>query len=187
MTRRSSAKQQQPGAVDSAGSISTVVDAFRRILRELRVVARKSELAVGLSPAQVFVLSAVMASPGCSVKEIAEATMTDRSSVASVTDRLAAAGILTRALSGSDRRRASISITPRGKRAMREAAPPPTALLIAALRHLTPEELRGLSDGLVALTRAMGIAHQRAGMLFEEPTSDEATPRRRRGIKKTSR
>jgi DNA-binding MarR family transcriptional regulator len=177
--RGTAKRQRQRPAENDADPVPTVVDAFRRILRELRVVARKSELAVGLSPAQVFVLSAVIASPGCSMNDIAEATMTDRSSVAAVVDRLAAAGMVTRALSGRDRRRASIAITARGSRAMRQAAPPPTALLLAALRHLSPEELRGLSVGLLALTREMGIAHQPAGMLFEEPPGT-AAPRARR-------
>jgi DNA-binding MarR family transcriptional regulator len=148
--------------------IGAAVDAFRRILRELRIVARKTELATGLTAAQLFVLTAVAATPGCSVNDIAAATMTDRSSVAAVIDRLVESGYLTREPSDEDRRRASIAITASGRRAMRRTPPAPTALLIAALRKVPSKELVGLSAGLTALTRAMGIAHEPAGMLFEE-------------------
>jgi DNA-binding MarR family transcriptional regulator len=145
------------------------VDAFRRILRELRIVARKTELATGLSAAQLFVLSSVNAAPGCSVNDIARATMTDRSSVATLVDRLVDEGYLRRERAGADRRRASITVTPRGGRAMGTAAPAPTALLIAGLRTLSAAQLGDLTRGLVALTRGMDIAHEPAAMLFEEP------------------
>lgn len=154
--------------------IATSVDAFRRILRELRIVARKTEFATGLTAAQLFVLTAVVDSPGCSLNEIATATMTDRSSVANVIDRLVEQGFVTRAQADDDRRRASISITARGRRAMQKAAPPPTAVLISGLRQLSVLELESLADGLAALTGAMGIANEPAGMLFED------TPERKR-------
>ncbi|MEO7085308.1 MAG: MarR family winged helix-turn-helix transcriptional regulator [Gemmatimonadaceae bacterium] len=144
------------------------VDAFRRVLRELRIAARRTELETGLSAAQMFVLTAANDSPGASLNAIAEQTMTDRSSVAAIVDRLVEQGLATRDKSGDDRRRASVAVTARGKRAMGKSAPAPTALLIAGLRALNPAELKGLSKGLIALTRGMGIAHQPPGMLFED-------------------
>jgi DNA-binding MarR family transcriptional regulator len=163
---RSSKKQSKPDS-----TVVTAVDAFRRILRELRVVARKTELATGLSAAQLFVLSAVDRSPGSSVNEIARATMTDRSSVAAIVDRLVDQGYATRVASSDDRRRASITVTPKGRRATGKAPPAPTALLLSGLGKLTQKELGGLTRGLVGLTRAMGIADQPAGMLFEDGRS----------------
>lgn len=168
MARSKGAETSVTGLLSNADPVADTVNAFRRILRELRIVARQTELATGLTAAQLFVLSAVVDSPGTSVNAISSATMTDRSSVANVVDRLAENGFVTRLQSASDRRRASISITARGRRAMRQAAPPPTALLISAARTLTTDELEGLSRGLAALTHAMGIAEQPAGMLFED-------------------
>lgn len=150
------------------GEVVVAVDAFRRILRELRIAARKTELATGLSAAQRFVLSAVDAAPGCSVNDIAQATMTDRSSVAAIVDRLVDDGYLTRDRAGEDRRRALITLTSSGRRASRKAPPAPTALLVAGLGALTTPELRGLTRGLVALTHGMGIADEPAAMLFED-------------------
>jgi DNA-binding MarR family transcriptional regulator len=155
-------------ASDSETNVGKSVDAFRRILRELRLSARRTELATGLSAAQLFVLSAIADAPGCSVNDIAEATMTDRSSAAAIVDRLVEQGYITREQSGEDRRRAAIALTARGKRAKKDAAPAPTALLIAGLKSLSAAQLRELTEGLAALTEGMGIANEPAGMLFED-------------------
>ena len=144
------------------------VDALRRILRELRVFARKSELAAGLSAAQVFVLTTLAAGDRLSINDVASATMTDRSSVASVVDRLVELGYVEREQSPSDRRRADLSITARGRQALRRSAPPPTSLLIDAIRAMPAADRRSLAHGLTALVQAMGIEDGPAGMLFEE-------------------
>lgn len=167
--------------------VGDAVDAFRRILRELRVVARRTELATGLSAAQMFVLSAVDAAPGCSINDLAMATMTDRSSVATIVDRLVDTGHMIREASGDDRRRASISLTARGRRAVATAASPaPTTLLIQGLGSLPEAQLHQLTRGLVALTTQMGIADQPAAMLFED-AHREPRSRRRAGRLKERR
>ena len=149
--------------------IAASVDAFRRILREIRLMARKGELSTGLSAAQTFVLSVLTERPGAAVNDLAEATLTDRSSVASVVDRLVAQGYVVREQSSSDRRRASVSITVAGRKAMKDAAsPPPTVALIRAIESLDRSEKRSLATGLTALARAMGVDHEPAGMLFED-------------------
>jgi len=160
--------------------VAAAVDAFRRILRELRVIARKSELETGLSPAQLFVLSVVADRPSASVNEIAAATMTDRSSVAAVVDRLVESGFAIRSTSREDRRRADIRVTTLGRHAMQRAAPPPTAVLLRSIRALDPDEIRGLATGLVAVTRSLGIFDEPAGMLFED------APRRKHAVTKRS-
>lgn len=174
--------------------IADAVDAFRRILRELRVVARRTELATGLSAAQMFVLSAVDVAPGCSINDLAASTMTDRSSVATIVDRLVEIGHVTREASDDDRRRASISLTARGRRAVSTAeSPAPTTLLIQGLQKLPHAQLRELARGLVALTTEMGIANQPAAMLFEDaqreqPSADDTNrPRASSGGSRATR
>ncbi|HEX3868511.1 MAG TPA: MarR family transcriptional regulator [Gemmatimonadaceae bacterium] len=177
-TRRTSSRESSPPQRRRRGAqrpdIAASMDAFRRILRELRLAARKTETTTGLSSAQLFVLSTVAASPGCSVNDIAVSTMTDRSSAAAIVDRLFEQGYVTRERSAEDRRRASIGITARGRRAV-EQAPPPATLLIEGLRRLAPAQLVGLARGLVALTKGMGIAHEPARLLFEDADSAEKT------------
>jgi DNA-binding MarR family transcriptional regulator len=172
-------KARRPQAQRGDAEIAASVDAFRRILREIRVMARKGELSTGLSAAQNFVLSVLTERPGASLNDLAKATLTDRSSAAAVVDRLIEQGYVVREQSPTDRRRASLSITATGRRAMRRAsAPPPTVAMITAMRSLGREEQRSLSTGLTALAKAMGIDHEPAGMLFED--SVRSSSRRRR-------
>jgi DNA-binding MarR family transcriptional regulator len=163
--------------------VNAAVDGFRRILRALRVAARSTEVATGLSAAQLFVLSAVAESPGCSVNDIALATMTDRSSAAAMVERLADRGFVTRTRSAEDRRRAAITISASGRRALRRAPPPPTTILVSALRELSPRRLHHLSEALADVTEAMGVSDEPAGMLFEEARSSAPAKRRRRSVR----
>lgn len=171
MTRTS-----RTAATLDADDLPASVDAMRRILRRLRIIARQGELAPGLSPAQAFVLTIVARRPGISVSEVAAATMTDRSSAAAVIDRLAENGFVLRGQADEDRRRAVITATVAGRRALKRTAPPPTIVLIDAIRRLSKPDRRALARGLRSLTATMGIASEPAGMLF-----DEARPGRRRG------
>jgi MarR family transcriptional regulator, organic hydroperoxide resistance regulator len=146
------------------------IDAFRRILRELRLHARRAELATGLSPSQAFVLTMIAQRPGASVNEIAEATMTDRSSAAAVLDRLAERGHVVRQQSDRDRRRAEFRITTSGRRAMQRAPTPPTVALVNGISALSRAQRRALAESLTVLTQAMGLGNEPAGMLFDDPT-----------------
>lgn len=159
--------------------MTTAVDAFRRILRALRRAARRTELTSGLSAAQTFVLGAVDSAPGCSLNDVAAMTMTDRTSVAAILERLVAGRYVTRTRADDDRRRASLTITARGQRAIRESAPPPTILLVEAIRALAPSDRAALSRGLSMLSEQMGIADEPAGMLFEDGRASRARKKRR--------
>ncbi len=158
------------------------VDAFRRILRALRLAATKTQMAAGLSAAQLFVLRALQDGAEASLSEIAVRTMTDRSSVAAVVERLLAAGLVARDTSRIDRRRAAIVVTAEGRRMLRRAPEPPTALLVAGLEQISPAQLEELAEGLRALTDAMGLSGQKPGMLFEDTVHAARPRRRRRGI-----
>lgn len=172
-------RSKDDGAVGGNHDVIRSVDAFRRILRELRLHARKAELATGLSPSQAFVLTTIAQRPGASVNEIADATMTDRSSAAAVLDRLVERGHVVRQQSKEDRRRAEFTITPGGRRAMGRAPLPPTIALVNGIRALSRAQRRELANHLTALTDAMGIGNDPAGMLFD----DTANARRRRRSK----
>jgi DNA-binding MarR family transcriptional regulator len=166
---------------EPTSSVAASIDAFRRILRALRLAATKTQMVAGLSAAQLFVLRALQDGAEASLSEIAARTMTDRSSVAAVVDRLLAAGLVERETSPTDRRRAAIVITPEGRKVLRRAPEPPTALLVAGLKQLSPAQLEELADGLRALTDAMGLSDQVPGMLFEDgDATAPARPRRRR-------
>lgn len=165
-------------------AIAVSVDAFRRILRALRLAATKTQIAAGLSAAQLFVLRALEDGEEASLSAIAERTMTDRSSVAAVIERLHTAGLVARGISREDRRRAAITITPAGRKVLRRAPAPPTALLVAGLERVSHAHLECLAEGLGALTDAMGLNDQTPGMLFDDADDAERPRTRRRGTRR---
>lgn len=159
-------------------AVSASVDSIRRVLRALRIAARDTLATAGVSAAQLFVLNALVDGEEASLSDLAQRTMTDRTSVTAVVDRLVQSGLVIKETSEEDRRRASIHITPKGRTVLRGAPRPPTALLVEALERVEPGELKSLERGLRALTRAMGIEGEPAEMMFEDVPAED-TPSRR--------
>lgn len=162
--------------------VAAAVDALRRILRSLRVAARMTEAKAGLSAAQLYVLAAIAQFGDASVNDLAERTMTDRSSVAAMIDRLVERGLVTRKAAVDDRRRASVRITAAGTRALQRAPKAPTQQVIDALRAMPTARLAEAARGLTSLTVAMGIAGEPAGMFFEDLPRARAK-RMKRGVR----
>jgi DNA-binding MarR family transcriptional regulator len=159
--------------------VTATVHSLRRVVRELRLAAARTEEATGLSPAQLFVLQAVQAEPGCSLSEIAARTLTDRTSVAAVVGRLTDRGLVERRRAQSDRRRVEILPTSRARATLGKAPHAPTRALLEAMEALSDRDLRHLSVGLARLVRAMGLEAEPPGMFFEDPPDAGATKRPR--------
>ena len=104
--------------------------------------------------------------------------MTDRSSVAAVVDRLSERRLVRRGFARDDRRRAEVTLTTAGRRALQEAPKAPAQLLIAGLEALSAERLKEVARSLTALTEAMGIDGEPAGMFFEDPPKSPTSRRR---------
>jgi DNA-binding MarR family transcriptional regulator len=155
-------------SAERSPAIGASLDAFRRILRALRVAARRTQMEAGVSAAQLFVLRALADGGEASISEIAARTLTDRSSVAAVIVRLVDAGLASRTTATSDRRRAAVRITPAGRRTLRRAPAAPTTLLLEGLEQLGAHDLDALARGLTVLTAAMALDETSAGMMFDE-------------------
>ena len=156
--------------------VATSIDAFRRILRALRLAERRTQAEAGLSAAQLFVLHALGDGQEASLSELAARTMTDRSSVAAVVDRLLDAKLVVRGVARADRRRAAIRLAAAGRAVLADAPEPPTVLLMAAVRSLEPSQRTALAQGLTALATAMGVHDEPAVMLFDDVRSTAAPP-----------
>jgi DNA-binding MarR family transcriptional regulator len=154
--------------------VASAVDALRRIVRTLRLAATGVEKTTGLSPAQLFVLQRVAEAPGSSLTELADRTLTDRTSVAAVVERLASRGLVERTRSMADRRRVDVVATPGGIALLGNAPHAPTVTLIEALRSVDDDGLRSISEGLQRLEQAMGVANEPAGLFFEDTPSTDA-------------
>jgi DNA-binding MarR family transcriptional regulator len=162
-----------------ARNTATAVDAVRRIFRALRNAAQQTQARSGISAAQLFVLSSLADGAASSLTELGERTHTDRSSVADVVQRLAAAGLVERSRAEHDRRRTEVRITPAGRSLLHVAPRPPTRLLIAGLEAMEDDALDTLAAGLVRLTREMGLEAAPAPMLFEDEAGREPAARTR--------
>ena len=138
--------------------------------RGLRVIARAIEQAAGTSAAQLFVLEQLSDGRAMSLTELAALTFTDRSSVSEVVNRLVDAGLATREVARSDRRRAAVRITASGRRALARAPTTPARRLIDAVGGLPPRVRRELASSLGHLNTALRFDADRPHMLFEETT-----------------
>lgn len=148
--------------------VARALDAVRRIVRALRVAEQRTRGETGLTAAQLFVLGRLADAPAVSLTALAARTMTDRTSVAAVVERLAAMGLVATDRDPADRRRVVARITDAGRRRLRAAPVAPTSLLVQGLEAMAAGERRALAGGLERLVAAMGIDDEPAGMLFDE-------------------
>lgn len=157
---------------DHAADVVTVLNGIRRLERGLRLAAHQVSAAARLSAAQLFILEQLADAPAESVNDLAARTLTDRSSVSALVDRLTALGLVERWPDADDRRRHRLRITAAGRARLAAAPAPPTARLIAALERLTPRELLGLARGLTRLNEVLGLATHPAPLLFDDDAQE---------------
>jgi DNA-binding MarR family transcriptional regulator len=166
---------------EKAATIRGVVDALRKVVRELRLTARDAERAAGISGAQLFVLQALADESASSLNDLADRTLTDQSSVSVVIKRLVDRKLVTRRASRVDARRVELALTASGRRLLARCPEPTQIHLLAALRRLSAREVEGLTRGLDALVREMGLAGKVPHMFFDEmPSGTRRSLRRTR-------
>lgn len=151
--------------------------ALRRIVRFLRLAEREIETTCGLSVAQLFVLHQLFDAPASSIAEVAERTLTDPSSVSSVIARLVERKLVARQVAHTDRRRAELALTARGRRLALTAPRVPQATMLDAIRAMPPKRRATIARSLEALAGAIGANAVPPRMFFD----DEPTGARARG------
>ena len=156
-------------------NVASAVTSIRRLFRVLRLTAQRTQATTGISAAQLFVLQQ-LGTDALSLTELAERTLTDRSSVAAVVDRLAEQGLVDRSVDASDRRRAAVRITKAGQRILTGSSDAPTTALIAGLRKMDDRQLAALAASLADLVVVLGAKHEPASLMF----SDGPRPQRSR-------
>jgi DNA-binding MarR family transcriptional regulator len=170
--------------------LRAVVDALRRIVRELRLSAREAERGAGISGAQLFVLQALASQSAASLNELAERTVTDQSSVSVVVKRLVARNLVTRRPSRADARRVELAVTASGRKLLARCPEPTQVKLVSALRRLSARELHELTAGLAGLIREMGLGETSVRMFFDDESPSgavSAAPARRTRPRKSVR
>jgi DNA-binding MarR family transcriptional regulator len=152
-----------------------VLDALRRIVRFLRMPASGAR-ASGVSAAQFFVLAQLKDAPAPSIRALAERTMSDPSSVSVVVAKLEREGLLARVIDERDTRRASLSLTVRGRKLLARAPELPQVRIIAALAAMPRARRANIARALEQLVDAIGAHSIQPRMFFE----DEPKARRKK-------
>ena len=115
-----------------------------RVARELR----KETEQFGVTSRQATLLAVVKASPGLTLRALAEAEAISAPALSEQVDRLERAGLLRRLRSEVDRRRVGIELTPDGERLLRSIRERRTAWLAERLSALEPEALRAIESAI---------------------------------------
>jgi DNA-binding MarR family transcriptional regulator len=143
-----------------------ILDAIRRLVRLLRLYDRAAQSRLGLSAAQLFVLSELGKTPALSLGALAERTHTDQSSVSVVVTRLVEAGLVERQRAEDDARRLALTLTRAGRAALQKAPPVAQEQLLEIIGRLTPAERKRFADTFAQIVDELGGGP--APMLFEE-------------------
>jgi DNA-binding MarR family transcriptional regulator len=150
-----------------ADHVATCVVAIRGIVRVLRLAAQRTQQVSGITAAQAFVLQQLRDTTPLSLNELAARTLTDRTSVAEVVQRLQERHLVRRVPAPHDRRRAAITATPEG-RAVLKRVPVTGAPLLIALESLQGSDLTRLARGLTCLSRALRADTGRTPFVFND-------------------
>lgn len=149
--------------------LNAVVNALRRITQAIRLSSSAVHDALGITGAQLFVLQQLATRPGASLRQLAEATLTDQSSVSVVVSRLVGAGHVARRVAASDARRTELTLTDRGRAVLRSAPRLAQTRLVGALRSVPGTQLQITARVLERVARAVSPARAPAPMFFEPP------------------
>jgi DNA-binding MarR family transcriptional regulator len=168
VNRSAAARRLRSDRTRSLAHLRLLVDTLRRS-------ARTVERRTGVTNAQLFLLQRLAEEGPLTVNALAERAHTDQSTVSTVVNRLVAGRLATKLRSTADRRRVLVTVTPAGRRLVRNAPAPPLARLVLGLERLAPAEAKALARGLGALARTLELAPREAALMFEEPRARRVT------------
>ena len=148
-----------------------ILDSIRRLVRMLRVSDRQAQADLGVSGAQLFVLTELGKTPALSLNDLASRTLTDQSSVSVVVTRLVEAGLVTRDRDTRDARRLVLNLTRSGRALLQHAPAVAQQRLLAVFDRLSDDERKRFADTFEEIVENVGGDDGPAPMLFEDDSS----------------
>lgn len=145
-----------------------ILDAFRRVVRALRLNSQAVQAQCGLSGAQLFVLQKIAPGEVLSVNEIAARTNTDQSSVSVVISKLVAKKLLVRRRARDDQRKMLHSLSPTGAKLAQQSQTLVQNHLLRGIASLTQEEQTVLSALLDKVVKNAELASEPASLFLED-------------------
>jgi DNA-binding MarR family transcriptional regulator len=160
-----------PSELEALRDAKRVLDAVRRIVRELREASRTAESVMGLSAAQLFVLHQLGEGGMASINALAQRTFTHQSSVSAVVTRLEQLNYVQRRTDPLDRRSVSVSLTAAGQEILAKAPEPVQERLVAVVTGMQPQIRVQLATLLEEFS--LRLTGEEAPMFFEESPSEQ--------------
>ena len=170
-TRRASAPDAPPEPLKE--NVEPVFNSLRRLVHTLHSSSRETERRLGVTGAQLFVLTQLRATPSLSINDLAERTMTHQSTVSVVVRRLVRRKLVKKVRSLTDGRRVELTLTASGTALLRRAPEVMQVRLKRAIEELPAGERRALARGLDHLNRTLGSAEAPVAMFFETLRGDD--------------
>src|SRR5205085_9821928 len=143
-----------------------ILDSIRRLVRILRVSDRQAQADLGVSGAQLFVLTELAKTPSLSLNDLAMRTLTDQSSVSVVVTRLVEAGLVARDRDPRDARRLVLNLTRQGRTLLQKAPPVAQEQLIEIADRMPPAERHRFAQTFEWILTELGAEQGAAPMLF---------------------
>src|SRR5690242_10298650 len=140
-----------PAATVLAPDTTDLANRLRPVLLKLNRELRREIHSLGVTGGQVSLLVAIKYSPGIGVRELAAHERISVPGMSKFVARLEAAGLVSRAPVGGDRRRVGLTLTEAGHRVLRSVRSKRTAWLAARLRTLDEGQLEALDNAVEPL------------------------------------
>jgi len=147
--------------------VTAVFDPLRRLVHALHVASRETERRLGVTGAQLFVLTQLRATPSLSINALAERTMTHQSTVSVVVRRLVRRKLVKKVRAQDDARRVELTLTSAGVSLLKRAPEVLQVRLANAIGALSAAERRSLANGLEQLVGELGVGDAPPAMFFE--------------------
>jgi DNA-binding MarR family transcriptional regulator len=154
-------------AGDAPTDVAPVFNALRRLVHVMHAASRESERRLGVTGAQLVVLTQLRATPSMSVNALAERTMTHQSTVSVVVRRLVRRRLVKKVRAAEDARRVELTLTPAGTALLRRAPEVMQVRLARAIEGLDPGDRAVMARGLDYLVRELGGGDGHVAMFFE--------------------
>jgi DNA-binding MarR family transcriptional regulator len=133
----------------------TLANRLRPVLLKLNRHLRRELHSLDVTAGQVAVLAAIRNAPGIGVRELADREGMSSPGMSKYVARLEAAGLVTRAPVGDDRRRVGLLLTEDAQRVLRSVRSRRTAWLASRLERLTHAEVEAVDAAIEPLMRLL--------------------------------
>lgn len=161
-----------------AADAARILNAFRTLVKALRLADRAAVKRYGVGAAQIFVLHELDRESPLSVNDLAARTATDQSTVSVVVNKLVARGLVDNSRAEADARRAELALTAKGRQLVRKLPPPIQQALLNAFRELPASSVTVLADSLEQVVERIGVGEEHPPMFFEDGTKPAARRRK---------